>query len=215
MSSAASRLGQQAAARNDPTGWFEALYTQAETGDAEVPWDRAEPNQLIASWLDAHPIDPAGRRAVVIGCGFGKDAEHLASLGFDTTAFDIAPTAVRTCVDRHPDTAVRYVVADLLDLPADWLGAFDLVVESITVQSMPPFARERAIAGVRDLLAPGGDLLVVSVGRPDGVEVDGPPWPLDTAELDAFAADGLRVVELERLPHAESPLHLWRVHLTR
>lgn len=50
MSSAASRLGRQAAALNDPTGWFEALYTEAETGDAEVPWDRTEPNPLIVDW---------------------------------------------------------------------------------------------------------------------------------------------------------------------
>jgi len=33
---------------------------------------------------------------------------------------------------------VRYVAADLLDLPSRWRRAFDIVVECTTVQSLPP-----------------------------------------------------------------------------
>jgi hypothetical protein len=51
-------------------------------------------------------------------------------------AFDVAETAIRVARQRHPGTAVDYVVADLLRPPAAWSRAFDLVVEIITVQAL-------------------------------------------------------------------------------
>ena len=48
--------------------------------------------------------------------------------------------------ERYPDTAVEYRVADLLDLPADLVGAFDLVIEVSTVQALPPELRTAVAA---------------------------------------------------------------------
>jgi 2-polyprenyl-3-methyl-5-hydroxy-6-metoxy-1,4-benzoquinol methylase len=73
----------------------------------------------------------------VVGCALGADAEHVAGLGYATTAFDVAPTAVRLARERYPASPVHYVVADLLDPPEEWTRAFDLVVEIITAQSLP------------------------------------------------------------------------------
>ena len=73
-----------------------------------------------------------GRRALAVGAGLGFDAEHLAALGSATTAFDVAPTAVAMARERFPGSRLDYCVADLLDLPREWEGAFDLVVEIIT-----------------------------------------------------------------------------------
>ena len=87
--------------------------------------------------------DGTGRRAVVVGAGYGADAEHLAALGYETTAFDISPAAVAAARERYPDSAVDYRVADLLDLPDDLVGAFDLVVEIYTIQALHGSLRER------------------------------------------------------------------------
>ena len=100
--------------------------------------------------------------------------EHLAALRFRTTAFDIAETAIRGPRERFPDSRVDYRVADLLEPPAEWAAAFDLVVESITVQSLPLSVRASAIEGVRRMVAPGGQLLVISGIREEGEHVDGP-----------------------------------------
>jgi SAM-dependent methyltransferase len=193
----ARRLAAASLTERDPTGWFERLYVAADQGDAVVPWDRGGPHPLVAEWAEGVRGD--GGRAVVVGAGFGADAELLARLGFDTVAFDVAPTAVRSARDRAPGSAVDYRVADLLDPPADWRGAFDLVVEVFTVQALPDDVHPRAIDNVADLVAPGGTLLVVSAARDerDG-PVTGPPWPLTRAELDAFAAGELRPVRVER-----------------
>lgn len=177
------------AAAGSPTGWFEQLYSQARQGDAVVPWDSGTPHALLVDW--AKDRDGAGRRALVVGAGLGRDSEYLASLGYDTVAFDVSPTAVESTRQRHPDTVVDYRAADLLDPPAEWRHAFDLVLESMTVQALPVDLHATAIPRVASFVAPGGTLLVIAHAREEGPAPDGPPWPLTKTEIDSFATDGL------------------------
>ena len=211
------RIAADAVAAGDATGWFERLYVEAEGGEAMVPWDRGVPHPLIAEWVQTRLPEGHGRRAVIVGAGLGEDAELIAGCGFETVAFDISPTAIRTARERHPDTTVDYVVADLLDPPGEWRRRFDLVIESLTVQSLPDPLRPKAIGSVRDLVAPGGTLLVVAAARDaaDG-PVDGPPWPLTREEIDAFATGGLRQLRVEELAGPGDPsIRRWRAELRR
>jgi hypothetical protein len=52
------------------------------------------------------------------------------------------------------------------------------------------------MAAIADLVAPGGQLLVLADLRPEGAAPEGPPWRLRPEELDAFAAAGLVPQEL-------------------
>jgi SAM-dependent methyltransferase len=196
----------------EATGWFEPLYAAAEAGEAVVPWDSGTPAPLLVEWTAARGLDGRGARAIVVGSGLGDDAEHVASLGFDTVAFDIAPSAVRGARRRFPDSRVEYVVADLLAPPAAWLRAFDLVVESITVQALPDPPRAAAIANVARLVAPGGTLLVLAAAREAGEPANGPPWPLTRDEIEAFPLGGeLATVRIEHLGDQPEPwARRWR-----
>ncbi|WP_233576475.1 class I SAM-dependent methyltransferase [Saccharopolyspora rhizosphaerae] len=210
----ASRFAEEALAKGQPTGWFEPLYAAASGGEAVVPWDWEEPHALLPEW--GREVDGSGRSALVVGCGYGRDAEFLASLGFRTTAFDISDTAVREARARHADSSVEYVTADLLNPPAEWVGGFDLVLESITVQSMPLSLRAEATRRVAEVVAPGGRLLVISGVRAEGAEVDGPPWPLTRSEVEAFAGGDLKADRIEELPLPANPeVRSWRALFTR
>jgi 2-polyprenyl-3-methyl-5-hydroxy-6-metoxy-1,4-benzoquinol methylase len=182
-------------ARHEDTAWFEELYADAEAGRRAVPWDRGGPNPFLAQWVRERAGDGHGRRALVVGTALGDDAELLASLGFAVTAFDIAPTAIEGARRRFPASGVDYRVADLLALPQEWRGAFDLVAEAITVQALPLSLRDRAIDAIASAVAPGGTLVVVSgIHEGDGPR-EGPPWPLTREELDRFERT-LRPVEV-------------------
>jgi SAM-dependent methyltransferase len=148
-------------AAGDATGWFDKLYAAGAAGQVTMPWSRADPHPLLVEWARRAELTGAGRTAVVVGCGLGADAEFVAALGFATTAFDVSPTAIQLAKERYPRTAVRYVGADLLDLPPGWRRAFDLVVEIITLQALPPELHQAAAAAVRDLVAAGGTLLAI------------------------------------------------------
>jgi SAM-dependent methyltransferase len=197
----------------DPTGFFEPLYVAAATGGDAVPWDRGGPHPLIAEW--ARDVAGEGRSALVVGAGLGPDAELLAQRGFAVVAFDVSPTAIASARERFPQSPVDYRVADLLDPPPQFTHAFDLVVESLTVQSMPVRFHLPAIANVARMVAPGGTLLVVATQRDeaDG-PVDGPPWPLTRAEVDAFATGGLQAIAVEDVRAPDTPPR-WRARFAR
>ena len=176
--------------REQATSWFDRLYTLADGDSRAIPWADLVPSPLVVDWLDAHP-DLSGR-ALVVGCGLGDDAEDLAERGLDVTAFDVSSEAIAWCRRRFPESSVNYIVADLFDQPKAWSRAFDLVVEQRTVQSLPLNLRDEALAAVADPVAPGGTLLVVAWGRPDGTETVGPPWPVSREELAFLERTGLK-----------------------
>ncbi|WP_063797837.1 alpha/beta fold hydrolase [Saccharothrix sp. NRRL B-16348] len=174
---------------------FERLYAAAARGEVDVPWQREEPHQLILDRFKG--VDGTGKRALVVGSGYGQDAGFLAGLGFDTVGFDISPTAVGVAAERFP--AARFVVADLLDPPVEWSGAFDVVVEVLIAQALPADVRPAAIANMRRFVAPGGTFVLLSHARDDDEPSPaGPPWPLVRAEVESYADDDLRAVLVDR-----------------
>lgn len=211
------QLAAESVAAGDPTGWFERLYVASTEDASVVPWDRDAPQRLLVAWAETNGLTGGGRRALVVGCGLGADAEYVAGLGYETTAFDVSETAVRIARDRYPDSPVRYLAADLLDPPAEWRAAFDLVVESYTVQSLPVPAHRRAIERLTRLVAPGGTLIVIAAGRDEGQPVPvGPPWPLTGAEIAGFAVDGLQMVRVEDIRDPASSMgRRWRAELRK
>ena len=104
-----------------------------------------------------------GVTALVVASGLGDDAAALATKGFDVTAFDGSPTAVEWARGRHGDAAVDWHVADLFATPPDWRGAFDLVVEVFTVQSIAPDLEVAAAEAIRSFVAPGGTLVAIAI----------------------------------------------------
>jgi SAM-dependent methyltransferase len=190
----ADELAARELAADRPTGWFEPLWSGGAAGDHDMPWSRTDPHPFLADWLRQRRIDP-GLQVVVVGCGLGADAEHLAGLGAAVTGFDVSPTAIR--MDGERDSDVQYAVADLFALPDDWRASFDLVVEIYTVQALPRRVRTAAIAAVRSLVAPGGTLFAVQrIRRDDEPDTAPPPWPLTRAEMEQLAG-GWTVDELD------------------
>jgi SAM-dependent methyltransferase len=199
----ARTLAGESIARGDAVGWFESLYAEAGRGEASVPWADLAPNPHVVAWLERERPPPG--RALDVGCGLGDNAEDLARRGFDVVAFDVAPSAVAEARRRFPESRVDYRVADLLALPRDLEGAFDLVVECYTLQVLPPAARAEAVDSLRRCVAPGGMLLVVARGREPEEPRGEMPWPLTRAEVEGIAGPGLGIAGLEDFFDEEEP----------
>jgi SAM-dependent methyltransferase len=132
------------------------------------------------------------------------------------TAFDLSPTAIDWCRRRFPKSSVRYLSADLFNLPTDWHRTFDFVLEINTLQTLPSDLRPLGIACVADLVKPGGTLLVICRGREANEPAVGPPWPLVVTELDAFDRAGLTRVSLDdRVDQHDPPVRRFVVEFSR
>lgn len=106
-------------------------------------------------------LDLTRARVLDVGCGTGFYAGRLRAAGVaDYTGVDIAPTLLPTLAARHPGFRFRQV--DLTrDAPGG--GPYDLALMIDVTQHIvrdDDFAR--AMAHLRDALAPGGLLLVTS-----------------------------------------------------
>lgn len=191
------RLAREAAARGDVTGWFETLYATANRDAGAIQWADLHANPNLVGWLDREQGRGDGRRALVVGCGLGDDAEALARRGFDVVAFDVSRTAIDWCRDRFPASTVQYVVADVFDPPPAWQSAFDFILEAYTLQVLPADTRPEAMRHIAACAAPGATLLVICRGRDPGDAPGQMPWPLTRAEFDLFRGYGLREVRVE------------------
>ncbi len=181
----ARELARSSVDRGDPTGWFEELYRLGEAAPEVVPWADMRPNPHLVSWTEGKGIEGGGRSALVVGCGYGDDAEWLSGLGFDVVAFDVSSTAVAAARQRFPRSSVDYRVADVLRMPAEWRGAFDLVFEAYTLQVLLGASRVAAAGMIASAVK--DTLLVVARGRNEGDDPGNMPWPLTRLDLASFS----------------------------
>ena len=170
----------------NPTAWFENIYKSAKGDYKEVFWADLEPSAYLLEWLEKDLIKKKKKRACVIGCGIGDDAEALSSFGFEVIAFDISKTAIELCKNRYPNTKVKYIVADLFSYPKNWFESFDVVYECNTIQVLPGDYRKKARTAMSTLIAKNGYILVSCRSREENKQKDDIPLPLSKSEIDEF-----------------------------
>lgn len=191
------KLASEYANTDDPLQWFEILYRNAPKAGVTIPWDDDRPNPNLVEFCEKHKITGKGRSALCIGCGFGHDAEYLASLGFQATGFDLAPSAIDAARKKFPGGKVRYLREDLFNLPNDSIEPHAFVLESYTLQALPAKIRQKAFPVIAALVKPGGVLLVITRGR-DPKDPEGDmPYPLTKKELLHLESLGFKVVLFE------------------
>lgn len=89
-----------------------------------------EPNDwLLRALAMAQIQDGQGRRALDLACGRGRNALHLAALGFEVDAVDISPVGLAQAEARAGDRnlTINFLQADL-DPPFAPSGVYDLII---------------------------------------------------------------------------------------
>ncbi|MFG2624519.1 class I SAM-dependent methyltransferase [Streptomyces sp. NPDC048473] len=140
----------------DGASWWDSFYADRTK---PVPFFVAKPDETLVSYVDRGLIAPG--RALDLGCGPGRNALHLASLGFEVDAVDLSQAAITWAEDRAREAGadVRFHCGDAFTLATTELtGPYDLIYDSGCFHHLPPHRRISYLALLDRCLAPGGHL---------------------------------------------------------
>jgi SAM-dependent methyltransferase len=143
----------------DAGSWWDGFYADRSK---PVPFFVPKPDENLVSYLDRGLVTPG--RALDLGCGPGRNALHLASLGFEVDAVDLSPAAIAWARERAHERAadIRFVCGDAFSLPDTGLsGPYDLIYDSGCFHHLPPHRRVSYLALLERHLAPGGRFGIV------------------------------------------------------
>ncbi|PNY80224.1 class I SAM-dependent methyltransferase [Deinococcus koreensis] len=162
----------------------------------------------------------AGRTALGLGCGLGRNTRWLARQGYAATGIDLSPYAVRHARERSPapdstSDAIPGPTPDPIYAECDLLreaipgGLYDLVYDSGCFHHLPPHRRLSYRTALASCLKPGGlfGICTFAPGRM-GTEADDLTL-LRRGRLEggvAYSPDDLRAVFADLEPLDGGPL---------
>lgn len=134
------------------------------------PWDtNVTPPELVAL-IEGEGL-PVGR-ALELGCGTGTNAIYLARHGWQVTALDFVPRAIRQARRKARRAGVRAVirfrVADVSRLEGLDLPAFDFALDIGCLHTLTPEQRGSYAAGLSAVMRPGAAYLLYALFPREG-----------------------------------------------
>jgi SAM-dependent methyltransferase len=161
-----------------PHEW-ESRYREGRTG-----WDRGGTNPALLQWLDMGNLKPC--RILIPGCGRGHEAIELARRGFDVTAVDFAPSAIRH-LNRALDAeglSANTCKVNVLDYIPD--KPFDAIYEQTCICALPPEVWPDYTNRLYGWLKPNGKLFVLFMQT---MEEGGPPYHCGLLQMRRLFSD--------------------------
>lgn len=154
-----------------------------QTGD--TPWDKGEPHPELPFLLRTHhELLAKTLRILVPGCGYGHDAQCIASeFKAQVTGLDIASFSVDKAAELHSEDNLNWEVSDLFE---DQSGPYELIFEHTCFCAIPLDRRADYVSAVARLIPSGGHLLGIFFLNPDHKREEGPPFGVTPTELDKY-----------------------------
>ena len=140
---------------DDKDNTYQRLADRYASGD--VPWDDPLPPPEL---LDLIPTIQPGR-ALDLGCGYGRAAIYMASLGWQVDAVDFIPEAIREATERakKAEVDVRFHISEVTSL--DFLsGPYDFALDVGCAHTLDAIDLRRYRDQLHRLLRPGGIFLL-------------------------------------------------------
>lgn len=132
---------------------YELIYRIVRLFNVPISWVFGNHEELQAILLSV--AGPPGT-ALDLGCGDGRDAIFLARHGFDVTAVDFSPTAIKMARRNVQEAGVPVtVVQDDLTKLRHVTGTFDLVIDIGAFNDLSQEARDLYMDNVLPLTRAG------------------------------------------------------------
>lgn len=134
--------------------------------DEGILWFLDEPTPEVEEWIHFNNI-PIDDEICEIGCGEGRDALYLATLGYKITAADVSKEAIAKCRDlaKEKDVIINWINYDALFISEVIFNKFKWIYSVATLHMLVDINdRKKFLESLFNLLEPKGKLLLVSKG---------------------------------------------------
>ena len=174
---------------NDLEYW-ENIYLSNDTG-----WDLG----AATPYLEKISDEIKKGKVIILGCGRGYDAVMLAKKGFEVTAVDFSPSAIKflTNLAEQQGVLVKIIQKDIFSLRDDFEGHFDYVIEQTCFCAIDINRRSEYELLVSKLLKVKGQLIGLwfPIGKKnaDG----GPPFGVSIKEIKLLFSNKWNIVNEE------------------
>jgi SAM-dependent methyltransferase len=141
---------------------LQRIYESAKR-EEDLPWYRAKPPAMLRKVVDERQARRG--RALDVGCGTGAYSVYLAKLGYEVTGLDYLAEPLRIAQQKaqEEDVPVRFLQADVLTWEHD--GAFDLVLDSGCLHTLPASERPAYRRQLLSWLGHAADYVLVHLAR--------------------------------------------------
>ncbi len=160
---------------------WDALYREQD--DTTMPWYYEGIDPDFAAALKE--FDISGGKILDLGSGPGLQSIHLAKKGFEVTASDISPTAIKNAGRRaaSENVTVDYRLDNILD--SKITETFDLVFDRGVFHIFDPEEHDTYRSQISNWLKPGGYFFLKCFG-PNEPGTDGPYRRTPEAVVEIF-----------------------------
>lgn len=133
----------------------------------KIPWNIEAPPGALVELIKNEGVKRC--KTIDLGCGAGNYAIYLASVGFDVTGVDIAPTVIEIAKENAKRQGIKctFVVADVLGDLEEVKETFDFAYDWTLLHHIYPEKRKKYAENVNRILNSGGNYLSVCFSEKD------------------------------------------------
>lgn len=139
---------------------YDDRYRQVH--EKKLQWSSDAHSAIVSQVIERFGVS-TDAQILELGCGEGRDAAYLLRRGYDVTATDISPEAIRYCRERNPKFAERFQVLDCV--AGEWDGKFDFIYAVAVIHMLvEDHHRVGFFRFIREHLKEDGIALVCTMG---------------------------------------------------
>ncbi len=133
----------------DKPSWWSEAYSTGKAG-----WDLKAPHPALKDMLPRLKLPRS--RILVLGCGEGHDAAHLAQEGHVVTAVDFSDVALDRAKELYHSFPIQFLKHDVFELPRSFDKSFDFILEHTLYCAVSPDRRSELVKIWNRSLVQGG-----------------------------------------------------------
>ena len=139
---------------------YDDRYLQVH--EKQLQWASSAPSAIVEQVMTRYGITKKSS-ILELGCGEGRDAIHLLKKGYNLTATDISPEAIRYCRAGNPEFAQCYQILDCV--AGEWKEKYDFIYAVAVVHMLVEEDHRAAFCRfIREHLTEGGTALICTMG---------------------------------------------------